>query len=92
MREMPVSRARDELADALNAVAYGSEPVVLTRRNRPLAAIVCMEDFRRLQELRALEDAADGAEAARVLGDPGTKLSPWEEARERLAPRPPRTR
>lgn len=46
----------------------------------------------RLQDLRALEDAADGAEAARVLGDPGTRYCPWEEARERLALRAPRTR
>jgi len=79
-----VTAARDELADALNRVAYTHESIVVTRRNRPLAAIVSMDDYRRLEDLRRLEDELDGAEADRIMADPTTTFSPWEEVRERI--------
>jgi prevent-host-death family protein len=55
---VPASGARDNLSDLVNLAAYGKERVILTRRGRPLAAIVSVEDVERLD---ALEDARDSA-------------------------------
>lgn len=38
--EMPISEARDKLADVVNRAAYTGEPTYITRRGRRLAAIV----------------------------------------------------
>ncbi|MEU6477068.1 type II toxin-antitoxin system Phd/YefM family antitoxin [Streptomyces sp. NPDC047017] len=47
--EIPVTRARAELADLINRVVYGGERVVVTRHGRPLVALVCAADLERLQ-------------------------------------------
>jgi prevent-host-death family protein len=38
--DMPISAARDRLADVVNGVAYGGMPTHLTRRGRRLAVVV----------------------------------------------------
>ena len=48
--EIPVTQARDELADLINRVAYGHERIVLTRHSKPVACLVPPEDLARLQE------------------------------------------
>lgn len=40
MREIPVTEARAQLSDLVSQVAYGGEPVVLTRHGKPLVALV----------------------------------------------------
>jgi prevent-host-death family protein len=49
-REIPVTQARDELADLVNRVAYGDERVVLTRHGRPVAALVSPGDLSVLEQ------------------------------------------
>lgn len=56
--EIPVTQAREELADLINRVAYGHERIVLTRHSRPVACIVPPEDLARLEGLER-EDAAE---------------------------------
>jgi prevent-host-death family protein len=58
----PIStaEARDRFSEVLNRAAFGKERVVLTRRGKPLAAVVPIED---VEALEAMEDAADIAEA-----------------------------
>ncbi|MGH6745830.1 type II toxin-antitoxin system prevent-host-death family antitoxin [Novosphingobium sp.] len=53
--------ARDGFAEAIDAVSLDQEPVVLTRRGRPLVAIIPMQSFKRAHLLEAL--ANDGAAA-----------------------------
>lgn len=48
--EIPVTQARDELADLINRVAYGHERIILTRHSKPVACLVPPEDLTRLQE------------------------------------------
>jgi len=75
--------ARDRFADILNRAAYGKERVVLTRRGRPLVAVVPIEDVERLE---ALEDKQDAKEARRALAeletDPGSAVSLEEFGRK----------
>ena len=78
------ANARDQLSDILNRAAFGKERVVVSRRGKPLAAVVPLED---IATLEALEDALDAAEIQKRLleweaaGKPGI---PLEEVAIRL--------
>jgi prevent-host-death family protein len=63
-----ISKIRDNLADALNRVAYAGERIVLERRGRGVAAIVSMED---LQVLEDLDTQADIKAAKKVRKEKG---------------------
>ena len=67
----------DELVDR---AARGKERLVLTRRGKPLAAIVPMEDIRRLQELEDAEDLADAQAALKETEEKGTVS--WSELKK----------
>lgn len=47
--EIPVTQARDELADLINRVAYGHERIILTRHSKAVACLVPPEDLERLE-------------------------------------------
>ena len=63
--------ARDRFADILNRAAYGKERVVMTRRGRPLVAVVPRS--RTSGRLEALEDERDAEEVRR-------RREAWERA------------
>ena len=48
--------ARQHFSDLINRVAYGKDRVLLTRRNRPLVAVVPIEDIALLEEIEDRED------------------------------------
>jgi prevent-host-death family protein len=48
--EIPLTRARDELAELINRVAYGHERITLTRHSKPVACIVPPEDLAWLEQ------------------------------------------
>ena len=58
MLKMSTVEARENFSEMINQAAYGNERVVLTRRGKPLVAVVS------LQELQHLEVAATTAETA----------------------------
>jgi len=72
--------ARKNFADIVNKVAYGSEPVVLTRRGQEIAALVSMEE---LELLRQIEDRIDIEDARKALAEPGDNI-PAQEVWELL--------
>ncbi|MBY8864866.1 type II toxin-antitoxin system Phd/YefM family antitoxin [Streptomyces sennicomposti] len=65
--EIPVTRARAELADLINRVVYAGERVVVTRHGKPLVALVSAADLRRLEGCR--EPAGQTLEAVSGAGD-----------------------
>jgi prevent-host-death family protein len=78
---MSTSKAREDLADVLKAVAKG-ERVLLRRHGKTVAAIVPVED---LALLRAIEDRLDAKAARESLADYEAEGAvPWEEAKARL--------
>jgi prevent-host-death family protein len=82
MSELPVTDAREDLAEVVNRVAYGHERVRLTRRGKPLAAVVPIED---LELLEQLEDQADVEAIRQALADPtNAEPIPWEQVRAEL--------
>ncbi len=96
MRHITTSEARDELSEILNRVAYGRERVVIRRRGKDLAAVISVEDLRRLERLEeALEDKLDAEAADRILADPKAEFVDWPTAKRerrttRRRPRPKR--
>ncbi len=79
---IPTVKARDEFSDLVNRAAYGKERVVLTRRGKPLAAVVPLED---VELLERLEDRIDLDEARAALAearDDGTVS--WEEIKAEI--------
>lgn len=70
---IPISDARQNLAELCNRVAYGGERLLIARRGKARVALVSVED---LELLEALEDAIDLAAARKALReaeDVGTK-------------------
>lgn len=76
---MKVVDVRNNLADALNRVAYAGERIVLERRGKGVAALVSMED---LELLQRIEDEADIKAARKAMKEKG-EVS-LEEYKKRL--------
>ena len=67
--------ARKNFADIVNKVAYGNEPIVLTRRGKKIAALVSMDELELLQQI---EDHIDIEDAKKALAESGKNISAKE--------------
>ncbi|MGH2460811.1 MAG: type II toxin-antitoxin system Phd/YefM family antitoxin [Chloroflexota bacterium] len=77
-----IERARVELSDVVSRVQYAGERVIVTRRGKPAAAIVPLED---LEMLRRIEDELDAEAIREALAEARAgKARPWSEVREGL--------
>jgi prevent-host-death family protein len=81
LNKISTAAARKNLAKIINRVAFGKEAFVLTRRGEPLAAIVSVEDLKRLQALEDREDIRD-AWAARIESE--ERIS-WDDLKAELS-------
>lgn len=70
---------RDDLANVVNRVVYGSERIILERRGKDVAAIVSMDDLAVLDEL---ENKIDLDAARKALREHGS--IPWEKVKTDL--------
>ncbi len=105
MAEVRVSigRVKRDISDLLNGVAYGGERILLTSRGKPKAAIVSIEDYKRLEqeavgqvlarwETWLAESAKLAADVlARRQGKPLDVDALWQAARADLEERDART-
>jgi prevent-host-death family protein len=80
MTTLTISNARQELPELVNKVAFGGERICLKRRNKPVAALVSVED---LKLIEYLEDQTDIAAARKVLAEKGKTVT-LEQFKERL--------
>ena len=78
MTSVPISEAREHLADLGNRVALRGERVVVERRGKGLFALVPVED---VELLERLENRID-LEAIRAAKDEPSK--PWAEVKKAL--------
>jgi prevent-host-death family protein len=58
-----VSGLKDALSEFLNRAAYGRERIIVASRGKPKAAIIGIDDLRRLEELEEEWEAAMLTEA-----------------------------
>jgi prevent-host-death family protein len=79
MTTVTTAEARKKLAEIVNKVAYGKEPVILTRRGEEIAALISMEE---LELLQLIEDRIDIEDAKKTLAEPGENIPAeklWKE-------------
>lgn len=62
-KHVSVGEAKAKLSSLINSVAYGGERIVIQSRGRPKAALVSVEDLRRLEGMQPLRST----KAQRVL-------------------------
>jgi len=79
MTRMPVSEAREKLADAVETAR--TEPVFLERYGQPAAVLVSPERYEELME--ALEDAEDVVAFDAAMAEEGANI-PWEQVKADL--------
>lgn len=77
---LPASKARERLADVLNAASVRGDRVVLERHGKDVAAIISIED---LELLERLEDRYDLELSEEALAESDERI-PWHAAKERL--------
>jgi len=77
LRTMTAAGARSQFSEVVNRTAFGGERVVVTRRGKPLAALVPIEDLALLEELEDRLDARDFRVARKAARREATV--PWHE-------------
>ena len=80
MTRITASQLREDLASAINKVAFAGERIILQRNKKDVAALVSIED---LALLRRLEDKLDLAEIEKAMDEPGPSV-PWEQVKKEL--------
>jgi len=82
MAMLEATKAKDAFSDTLNRAAYGKERIILTRRGKPIAALVPLEDLELLDEL---ENAAD-AEDVRLAREEAARgeIVAWDDVKAEL--------
>ena len=74
--------ARQHFSDLINRVAYGKDRILLTRRSRPLAAVVPIEDIALLEAMEDRDDLKAARAAFREVKRKGT--TPWRQVKKEL--------
>jgi prevent-host-death family protein len=64
--------ARQNFSELINRVAYGKDRVLLTRRSRPLVAVVPIEDIALLEAMEDRDDLNAARAALREVKRKGT--------------------
>jgi prevent-host-death family protein len=82
MTSMPVTAARDDLAEIVNRVAYGKERVCLTRHGKDVACLVSMEEAKLLALIEDRVDLSDAADALKEMGEHGVVY--WDALKAEL--------
>ena len=80
LNKITTADARQKFSDIINRVAFGDDSFVLTRRGKPIAALVSIKELELLQELQDKIDIEDAWEAKNEPGDPIA----WEELKKEL--------
>ena len=83
MNALSTVQAKADFSALVNRAAFGKERIMLTRRGKPLAAVIPLED---LETLEALEDAADLRDAEAALAEfkaSGRRSIPWDEVKKK---------
>lgn len=80
MKKVPISEAREGLAEVIEGAHRSGEPVYLTKRGRTIAVVLDPEVYERL--LETAEDVLDRAELA--LAREASDFVPWEQVKADL--------
>ena len=82
MTKMTAVQARDHFSDLVSRAVYQKEETIITRRGKPVAAVVPIEALALIEEM---EDRLDAEDADRILEN--TKPEdwiPWKQVKKEL--------
>jgi prevent-host-death family protein len=82
MPSVSLTELRESLPDTIGRVAHGKERLLIKRHNRPVAAVVSMDDVRLLEMLDDLLDLEAAAEALEEIANGGELMSAAELRKE----------
>ncbi len=82
-REVSTAEIRKHLSDLINQVAFGKSRLTLTRRNKPIAAIVPMEDLEILERIEDNLDLLMALKELETVEQEGAGTVPWEQVRKK---------
>jgi len=77
-----LTELRESLPDTIGRVAHGKERLLIKRHNRPVAAVVSMDDVRLLETLDNVLDLEAAAEALEEIASGGDLKSAAEFRKE----------
>ena len=77
-----LTELRESLPDTIGRVAHGKERLIIKRHNRPVAAVVSMDDVRLLETLDDMLDLEAAAEALQEIANGGNLKSAAEFRKE----------
>jgi prevent-host-death family protein len=77
------SEARERFSDLINRASFGFERVILTRRGKPVAAVVPFEDVEWLEKLDDEDDLRAIKEAKEEIARGGKTIA-WEDLKREL--------
>lgn len=80
MGSLRASELREDLATAVNRVAFGGERIVIQRNNKDVAALVSMDDYELLRQLEDQIDLDTIRKSKRAKG----KNVPWTKVKKDL--------
>jgi prevent-host-death family protein len=83
MPTFSASEAREQLPELMNRVAYGKERIILTRRDKKIAAIIPIEDLKALEAAEDLIDIEQSQDLLLRLKEEEDFI-PWEEVKKSL--------
>ncbi len=84
MVRIATSKARQDLSDILNRAAYQGERIVLNRNGKDVAAIVSLDDLRKLEALEDQRDCDAGEKALARMKAKRQRPIPWERVKRRI--------
>jgi len=68
MSKQTASTARAQFADMLSRAEYAGERTIIHRRNKPVAAIIPIDDLKLLEHFEDLADIEDARKALKEKG------------------------
>ena len=87
MKDLPITEARDELTTLPDKLSHTHETVTVTRRGKPVLAILAWDEYEALVEtLEVMADEKLMASIREGIRDiKQGKLVPWEDVKRKLA-------
>jgi len=79
---LSAGEARERFAEVINRVAYAKSRIILTRHDKPLAAVVPLEDIELLEKLEEKADLKALGAARREVSRKGA--IPWARIKKDL--------
>jgi prevent-host-death family protein len=82
MTKLSAAKARQQFSEVMNKVAYAKDRHIITKNNKPVAAIIAVEDLELLERIEDGQDIQDARKALARAKKEGTVS--WDEVKKSL--------